>query len=555
MIKKKFQFNFFADLLQLPSSVSVSMKIPKFKKLRQWSHDSIVNLSQLTIRPTNNANNTTKQKQNFENPLPTTGITTISSAIREQKIDPKKDNFGLYALKCDRSRSLANARRGILLNLPSSKIKLAAAKVDTNNFQSVERNHEIFKSCEILTDNDGNSNMNENPKAKVEPPPRKKKKLLAPHLSALHHKPKQMVYQQVTKAGIQSTTTISMDSLEKNDSGLYRIVGSTETARITYVEPKKRDGIVAVVKPKVEKAITVKSTPMPRQITKVKNYEMNKANQQRRASQGSLKKVEVKKYTKSQSFESSATKSASDAIDIFKSNRIMDQKNLFDEFDELFEKNKAWEEKKDSKEVTNQSPAIAFEKLRELRRQSLSTFSIDGENEGVAKTDEIIKGNDNRQKIYDKNLARVKYVNSLLQEEEEEEEEKEEAVNNEIGEQSTKSLKPKIISEQKKQHIEINKKKILYYDDENELQDMIMKQQSQTKSSTKLLTMDVNVKDCDTQEMENSKTSSSSSSVSENKHPTQLISTNTTKSFSSSNSSNSLRIFSNDGDKIFVFNL
>lgn len=536
-------------MLQLPSSVSVSMKIPKFKKLRQWSHDSIVNLSQLTIRPTNNANNTAKQKQNFENPLPTTGITTISSAIREQKIDPKKDNFGLYALKCDRSRSLANARRGILLNLPSSKIKLTAAKVDTNNFQSVERNHEIFKSCEILTDNDGNSNMNENnPKAKVEPPPRKKKKLLAPHLSALHHKPKQMAYQQVTKAGIQSTTTISMDSLEKNDSGLYRIVGSTETARITYVEPKKRDGIVAVVKPKVEKAITVKSTPMPRQITKVKNYEMNRANQHRRASQGSLKKIEVKKYTKSQSFESSATKSATDAIDIFKSNRIMDQKNLFDEFDELFEKNKAWEEKKDTKEVANQSPAIAFEKLRELRKQSLSTFSIESENEGVTKTDEIIKGNDNNQKIYDKNLARVKYVNSLLQEKEEDE------VNNEIAEQSTISLKPKIISEQVKQHVEINKKKILYYDDENELQDMIMRQQSQMKSSTKLLTMDVNVKDCDTQEMENSKTSSSSS-VSENKHPTQLISTNTTKSFSSTNNSNSLRIFSNDGDKIFVFNL
>jgi len=543
---KKFNFDF-ADLLQLPSSVSVSMKIPKFKKLRQWSHDSIVNLSQLTIRPTNNANNTAKQKQTFENPLPTTGITTISSAIREQKIDPKKDNFGLYALKCDRSRSLANARRGILLNLPSSKIKLTAAKVDNNSFQSVERNHEIFKSCEILTDNE-NPRKLDSIKAKVEPPPRKKKKMLAPHLSALHHKPKQMAYQQVTKTGIQSTT-ISMDSLEKNDSGLYRIVGSTETARITYVEPKKRDGIIAVVKPKVEKAITVKSTPMPRQITKVKNYEMNRANQQRRASQGSLKKIEVKKYTKSQSLESS-TKSATDAIDIFKSNRIMDQKKLFDEFDELFEKNKAWEEKKDMKEVKNQSPAIAFEKLRELRKQSLSTFSIESGNEGTG----IIKGNDNSQNFYDKNLARVKYVNSLLQEDDGDDKNNVIDENNEIennnAEKSTLSLKPKIISEQVKQHVEINKKKILYYDDENELQDMIMRQTqtSQMKSSTKLLTMDVNVKDCDTYGMENPKTSSS---VSDNKHPTQLISTNNTKS----NNSNSLRIFSNEGDKIFVFNL
>jgi hypothetical protein len=351
-----------------------------------------------------------------------------------------------------------------------------------------------------------------------------------------------MAYQQVTKAGIQSTT-ISMDSLEKNDSGLYRIVGSTETAKITYVEPKKRDGIIAVIKPKVEKAITVKSTPMPRQITKVKNYEMNRANQQRRASQGSLKKIEVKKYTKSQSLESS-TKSATDTIDIFKSNRIMDQKKLFDEFDELFEKNKAWEEKKDTKEVKNQSPAIAFEKLRELRKQSLSTFSIESGNEGT----EMIKGNDNSHNFYDQNLARVKYVNSLLQQEEDDGNANNNNIdeNNEIAEKSTLSLKPKIISEQVKQHVEINKKKILYYDDESELQDMIMRQTqtSQTKSSTKLLTMDVNVKDCDTRGMENP------SSASENKHPTQLISTN-----SKSNSSNSLRIFSNEGDKIFVFNL
>lgn len=485
----------------------MSVKLPKFKKLRQWSHDSIVNLSQLTIRSTNN---NTKQKQHSENPLPTTGITTISSAIHEQKIDPKKDNFGLYALKCDRSRSLANARRGILLNLPSSKIKLDSNP--STNFQSVERNHEIFKSCEVLDEAVTAT-------VKIEPPPRKKKKVL---LSALHHKPKQLAYQQATKTGTIQSTTISMESLEKNDSGLYRIVGSTDTARITYVEPKKREQIIAVVKPKVEKAITVKSSPMPKPVAvaATKSQEMNRANQ-RRGSRGSLKKVhEVKKYTKFHSFDA-AKLTKTDSIDIFKSNRIMDQKKLFDEFDALFEKNKAWEEKNET-----QSTAVAFEKLAELKRQSSSTFSsIESQKDD---NKELIKA-ESGSVASQKSLARAKYVNSLLQDDDD--------IQDNSKENFSDKIKPKIISQQVKQHVEVNKKKIVYYDDESELQDMIMR-----RSQSKLLTMDVNVKESESQKVVETK-----------HHPTPLLST--TKALTSTVSSNSLKIFSNEGDKIFVFNL
>lgn len=231
---------YFSDFLQFPSvSVSMPKKLPKFKKIRQWSHDSLANLSQLTNRVSNN------EKSNQD------GISTISSAIREQNFDPKKDNFGLYALKCDRSRSAVNAKRGILLNLPSSSTTTKLK--GSGSFQTVDRNHEVFKSCEVV-DDDENLTTKFNQKAlKIVPPPRKKKK------PNLHHKPQQ----KINKAG-HGTITAAYETLERNDSGLYKIVNSTETAKITFVEPRvtarEMKSVTAFVKPKIEKAVVVKST-------------------------------------------------------------------------------------------------------------------------------------------------------------------------------------------------------------------------------------------------------------------------------------------------------
>lgn len=241
---------FNADFLQFPSvSVSKPIKIPKFKKLRQWSHDSLANLTQLTNRATASHINERNQKSPETHPT-TSGISTISAAIREQQFDPKKDNFGLYALKCDRSRSLANARRGILLNLPSSSSSGAKLK-GIGSFQTIDRNHEIFKSCEALDDDE---NGKDNPRklnqraTKIAPPPRKKKKNDA-HL-------------RLNKAGCGTTT--AFEQLERNDSGLYRIVNATEMAKITFVEPKTmkemKNATIVAPKPKVEKAVAVKAT-------------------------------------------------------------------------------------------------------------------------------------------------------------------------------------------------------------------------------------------------------------------------------------------------------
>lgn len=243
----------FKDILP---TVSIPKKLPKFKKLRQWSHDSLANLSQLTNRTVGTTNSN-------ERPMPTSGISTISAAINQQQYDPKKDNFGLYALKCDRSKTLANAKRGILLNLPSTSSSSATSKLKcSGSFQTVDRNHEVFKSCEAVEDENEENFVTKrlNQKVlKVVPPPRKKKKPNAYFPNNSNKK----TQQKINKAG--HGTTVAFETLERNDSGLYKIVNATETAKITFVEPRAtakemKSATAAFVKPKVEKAIVVKST-------------------------------------------------------------------------------------------------------------------------------------------------------------------------------------------------------------------------------------------------------------------------------------------------------
>lgn len=518
---KLFLICFISDLLQFPTlpNISVPLKMPKFKKIRQWSHDSIANLTQLTNRTNSN------EKQHKQQP--STGITTISSAIHEQQIDPKKDNFGLYALKCDRSKSLANAKRGILLTLPSTT-KIKATKID---FHSIERNHEIFKSCETLEHEHHPNDFDDNPrkldgmsqqttKVKIEPPPRRKKKKL---ITAIHQK-KTKQLQQVNRAGHGTIT--AMETLERNDSGLYKIVASTETAKITYVEPRehhhyehlRKEKSVAIVKPKIEKAVIVKAAAaMPKQIGKVKDYGHQRKQPTQQQHQppppvrGNLKKMEMGKKKYVQSMGSIESKKSNDSVDIFKSNRQIDQKKLFDEFDELFEKNKALtaaaandNNDDEIKEVIDQSPANAFMKLNELKNHSI---------------------------------------------------EKSPPTHNESLIPIPIDIKPKIISEHAKQHINANvKKKILYYDDASELQEelKLKRTTSEMKSSTKLLKMDV--KDYETKG-EIADLNENQTSI-DYKHPSQLISTATSASTTTTlnaSKSNSLRIFSNEG--IFVFNL
>lgn len=223
----------------------------------------------------------------------------------------------------------------------------------------------------------------------------------------------------------------------------------------------------------------------------MKDYEWHQ--QQRRPSRGSLtKKIEPKPnlIKKSFSFDPIAD------VDIFKSNRLIDQKKLFDEFDELFEKNNQ------KMEAAPKSPTLAFRKLNELKKFSSSSFSISTDDDECDKK-EI--------KLITPPVPAGFILNAT-----------------QSVENSAVARKPKIISEQIKN---VQQRKILYYNDENELQELIKR---------RMLGND------DVRKPENS----TLPLVSNDRHaPSQQV----IAAHSSSTKSNSLRIFSNEG--IFVFNL
>lgn len=418
------------------------------KKLRQWSHDSLANLSHLTNR---NNNVDPKHKSRFscdESHFPTNGISTISSAIREQRIDPKRDNFGLYALKCD--RSTANARRGILLNIPTTLVK---TKVEVASFQSVEQNHEVFQPCEkiadlssgIMYDGATSSGSGTDNKMKIEPPPRKKKRPAATRAIVPKQAPKKPILKQA------SLNMVKTESLDKNDSGLYRI--ASETAKLSTEEPRKKEHVVTIVKPKVQNAVAVKAKPVQQQVAKVKSYEWNK--HQRKSSIGNViaKPHSTKRYIAE---SSSSSFKSENSVNIFQSNKLLDQRKMFDEFDALFDKSK-----ESSGTLPEATPESAFNKLSALKFPS-TTFSGESGNEARAGkelvlTKPMLNNNTKARDFYKKNIPQVPTSKEVV------------------------SSKPIIVSEQPKTTQGIIKKKILYYDDEHEFKQLIM---NQTQSTT-----------------------------------------------------------------------
>lgn len=223
---------------------------------------------------------------------------------------------------------------------------------------------------------------------------------------------------------------------------------------------------------------------------KIKDYEWHQ--QQRKSNRGNLaKKIEPKPALSKKSFSMDPINTD---IDIFKSNRLIDQKKLFDEFDELFEKNN---QKMDE---TPKSPSLAFRKLNELKKFPSSSFSIS--------TDD-----DESDKKEIKLITPPVPASFILKATQ--------------SEDSTVAYKPKIISEQMKN---VQQKKILYYNDENELQELIKRRMASS-------------------DVKGAENLTSSLACNDKHAPSQQVisaHSNTTKS-------NSLQIFSNEG--IFVFNL
>lgn len=527
------------DLLPFPA-----IKLPKLKKLRQWSHDSLANLTQLTHRSNNNVNPKLKTRFSYdENTFPTNGISTISSAIREQRIDPKKDNYGLYALKCDRSSnsSVANARRGILLNLPTTMIK---SKAEINSFQSMERTHEVFQSCERIVDvssgimydgatSSGASGAESKPK--VEPPPRRKKRQTATR-TIVSHPAKQLKKPPMPPRPLKQANqnVLKTETLEKNDSGLYRI---SETAKLSIEEPKKKEHVVMMVKPKVQKAVAVKSKPVQQQVAKVKSYELSK--HQRKSSVGNVvvKPQLTKRFVPNE--KSGGSFKSGSSVDIFQSNKLKDQRKIFDEFDALFDKSK------DYPDLSEATPETAFSKLNALKHSSPSLSDESGSEDRIPMKALITSFE--TQDFVNKNLTKSLPSKKL--------------------ENVEVSTKPKIVHEQPKAPPGIIKKKILYYDDKHEFQQLIMNQ----SQSTTIINNHFNATVLPSSGVDNNAIlASSQGSVPISCSPTphsvdestgrQLdlngnedVSKDYRNPKANDTNSNSLRIFSNEG--IFVFNL
>lgn len=222
----------------------------------------------------------------------------------------------------------------------------------------------------------------------------------------------------------------------------------------------------------------------------MKDYEWHQ--QQRKPNRESYtKKIAPKPAKKSFSLDPINTD-----IDIFKSNRLIDQKKLFDEFDELFEKNNQ------KIEAAPKSPTLAFRRLSELKKFPSSSLSIS--------TDD-----DESYKREIKLITPPVQADFILK-------------TTQSVEDSTVTRKPKIISEQIKN---VQQRKILYYNDEDELQELIKSRMTGVSD----------VKECEN--------STSSLKCSDKHSQSQQVIT----AHSNSTKSNSLRIFSNEG--IFVFNL
>ncbi|XP_037027689.1 uncharacterized protein LOC119068256 [Bradysia coprophila] len=189
-----------------------NMKMPKLQKIKE-SGNAFINRLSLNIfgmsqKRNNQPGRVTIQSQH---------ISTISSLVDKTKsgtftYDTKKENYGLYALKCNRNA----IKQGLLMNVnsetnfhPASRAANAASSTDVhevfspcdnnkdveNNFNSIEQYHEYYKiefseeRCLETSVIDRNANISNNNTRRIEcnsnssskrvPPPRPKKKLLS----------------------------------------------------------------------------------------------------------------------------------------------------------------------------------------------------------------------------------------------------------------------------------------------------------------------------------------------------------------------------------------
>ncbi|XP_058829725.1 uncharacterized protein LOC131689013 [Topomyia yanbarensis] len=200
------------------------LRMPKLRKLKHWNGGSILNLSQLTSfasrsrhvgtvisttstcggsnvppRPTISTVTTSTKPGHARK---RSEISTISATVPAPKTSTANPgNYGLYALKCDRSA----AKRGILLSLPR-KISAVSGSCSSSSYHSEVMVHEKFSPCKRTV---------------IEPPPRRKK---------FRKRLLEMEQQQQQRQREPPTVYLGDRMLERNRSELFRIAerGSQE---------------------------------------------------------------------------------------------------------------------------------------------------------------------------------------------------------------------------------------------------------------------------------------------------------------------------------------
>ncbi|XP_058445240.1 uncharacterized protein LOC131426487 [Malaya genurostris] len=203
------------------------LRMPKLRKLKHWNGGSILNLNQLTSLASRSRHVGTvisSTSGSISRPAPVTvpsvgttakghsrkrsEISTISATV---KTTPS-GNYGLYALKCDRSA----AKRGILLSLPR---RISTVGSSGSSFHSEVMVHEKFSPCKRNV---------------IEPPPRRKR--FRKRLQELEqHQQRQ-----------PPTIYLGDQMLERNRSELFRIAerGSKENLdrrQQPWLPPSARD--------------------------------------------------------------------------------------------------------------------------------------------------------------------------------------------------------------------------------------------------------------------------------------------------------------------------
>lgn len=177
-----------------------------------------------------------KNQNNIKPTLP-----TVSSIVDGKKIskipieyDYKRENFGLYAMKCNRSA----VNRGIILNIPTNRIARRP-----QIYQNENMFHEKFSPVKKLT---------REPReiVKIVPPPRRKRKVAPPI------PPQKIVGELLNnqkRLKLDDFQPLNKNNLIKNKSELFRIADySNDSRRDFCVKPPKRTKIKKSVNQLIE---------------------------------------------------------------------------------------------------------------------------------------------------------------------------------------------------------------------------------------------------------------------------------------------------------------